>query len=75
MACGNSHTLALSDEGKVYAWGANTSGQLATATKSNVFAPEQILQNIGRYYKPVYLQYLKIVFIVEGFFFFTVMIV
>ncbi|XP_073971825.1 RCC1 and BTB domain-containing protein 1-like isoform X1 [Rhodnius prolixus] len=48
VACGNSHTLALSDEGKVYAWGANTSGQLATATKSNVFAPEQILQNIGR---------------------------
>ncbi|BES95734.1 Hypothetical protein chromosome condensation (RCC1) and BTB (POZ) domain containing protein [Nesidiocoris tenuis] len=48
VVCGNAHTLALSDEGKVYAWGANTYGQLSMPTKTNVPQPEQILQNIGR---------------------------
>ncbi|XP_014258903.1 RCC1 and BTB domain-containing protein 1-like isoform X2 [Cimex lectularius] len=48
IVCGNSHTLALSDEGKVYAWGANTYGQLASNSKNNVLTPEQIPENIGR---------------------------
>jgi len=48
VVCGFSHTLALSDEGKVYAWGANAYGQLTTPTKANVFSPERILEDIGR---------------------------
>ncbi|KAL6424477.1 hypothetical protein ACFW04_009910 [Cataglyphis niger] len=28
VACGNKHTLALTDKGKIYAWGYNTNGQI-----------------------------------------------
>lgn len=48
VVCGCSHTLALSDEGKVYAWGANSFGQLACLNRTNFFSPEQILEDIGR---------------------------
>ena len=30
VACGNSHTLALTSEGQVYSWGNNSDGQLGT---------------------------------------------
>lgn len=35
IVCGYNHTLALSDEGKLYAWGANAYGQLGTGNKAN----------------------------------------
>ena len=30
VVCGYAHTLAVSDEGALYAWGANSYGQLGT---------------------------------------------
>ncbi|KAL1140940.1 hypothetical protein AAG570_000868 [Ranatra chinensis] len=49
VVCGLSHTLALSDEGKVYGWGSSSYGQLAMPIRNNnVFTPEQIVDSIGR---------------------------
>uniref|UniRef100_A0A8C6URZ7 Regulator of chromosome condensation (RCC1) and BTB (POZ) domain containing protein 2 n=2 Tax=Neogobius melanostomus TaxID=47308 RepID=A0A8C6URZ7_9GOBI len=42
VACGYAHTLALTDEGLVYAWGANSYGQLGTGNKSNQAVPTLI---------------------------------
>lgn len=42
VACGYAHTLALTDEGQVYAWGANSYGQLGTGNKSNQALPTLI---------------------------------
>lgn len=42
VACGYAHTLALTDEGFVYAWGANSYGQLGTGNKSNQSLPTLI---------------------------------
>ncbi|XP_062328674.1 RCC1 and BTB domain-containing protein 2 isoform X2 [Osmerus eperlanus] len=42
VACGYAHTLALTDEGLVYAWGANSYGQLGTGNKSNQSLPTLI---------------------------------
>ncbi|XP_018620658.1 RCC1 and BTB domain-containing protein 2 isoform X2 [Scleropages formosus] len=42
VACGYAHTLALTDEGLVYAWGANSYGQLGTGNKSNQAWPTLI---------------------------------
>ncbi|KAI5099056.1 RCC1 and BTB domain-containing protein 2 isoform X1 [Silurus meridionalis] len=42
VACGYAHTLALTDEGFVYAWGANAYGQLGTGNKSNQALPTLI---------------------------------
>ncbi|KAM9733740.1 RCC1 and BTB domain-containing protein 2 isoform 1-T1 [Menidia menidia] len=42
VACGYAHTLALTDEGFVYAWGANSYGQLGTGNKSNQAVPTPI---------------------------------
>uniref|UniRef100_A0A665UKG8 RCC1 and BTB domain-containing protein 2-like n=1 Tax=Echeneis naucrates TaxID=173247 RepID=A0A665UKG8_ECHNA len=42
VACGYAHTLALTDEGLIYAWGANSYGQLGTGNKSNQALPTQI---------------------------------
>lgn len=35
IVCGYNHTLALSDQGKLYSWGANAYGQLGTGNKAN----------------------------------------
>ncbi|XP_076159819.1 RCC1 and BTB domain-containing protein 1 isoform X2 [Alosa pseudoharengus] len=43
IASGYAHTLALTDEGLLYAWGANTYGQLGTGNKSNQLSPVQIM--------------------------------
>uniref|UniRef100_A0A8C2J4L7 Regulator of chromosome condensation (RCC1) and BTB (POZ) domain containing protein 1 n=2 Tax=Cyprinus carpio TaxID=7962 RepID=A0A8C2J4L7_CYPCA len=43
IASGYSHSLALTDEGLLYAWGANTYGQLGTGNKSNQLSPIQVM--------------------------------
>lgn len=43
IVCGYAHTLALTDEGLLYAWGANTYGQLGTGSKNNLLSPTQIM--------------------------------
>ncbi|KAM6141107.1 LOW QUALITY PROTEIN: RCC1 and BTB domain-containing protein 1 [Pterocles gutturalis] len=48
IACGYAHTLALTDEGLLYAWGANTYGQLGTGNKGNQLSPVQILMEKER---------------------------
>ncbi|KAG7253100.1 hypothetical protein CRUP_028772, partial [Coryphaenoides rupestris] len=43
IVCGYAHCLALTDEGALYAWGANTCGQLGTGNKSNHHSPVQVM--------------------------------
>ncbi|NP_001080313.1 regulator of chromosome condensation (RCC1) and BTB (POZ) domain containing protein 2 S homeolog isoform X1 [Xenopus laevis] len=43
VVCGYAHTLALTDEGVMYAWGANSYGQLGTGNKSNQSYPVQVI--------------------------------
>ncbi|XP_035479166.1 RCC1 and BTB domain-containing protein 1 [Scophthalmus maximus] len=43
IVSGYSHSLALTDEGLLYAWGANSYGQLGTGSKSNHQSPVQIM--------------------------------
>ena len=42
VACGYSHTLALTDEGSIYTWGANRYGQLGAGNKSSQSQPSVI---------------------------------
>uniref|UniRef100_A0A3B5K3X4 RCC1 and BTB domain containing protein 2 n=2 Tax=Takifugu rubripes TaxID=31033 RepID=A0A3B5K3X4_TAKRU len=42
VACGYAHTIALTDEGFVYSWGANSYGQLGTGNKCNQAVPTLI---------------------------------
>ena len=44
---GLSHTLALTSEGKVYAWGNNTVGQLGTNSQFGDFAPVAVFTDTG----------------------------
>nr|BDV49870.1 MAG: RCBTB1-like protein [Metapenaeopsis lamellata majanivirus] len=48
IACGHSHTLALSNEGNLYAWGSNICGQLGTGYITDQCSPVRAAQNIGR---------------------------
>ncbi|CAG0901286.1 unnamed protein product [Darwinula stevensoni] len=48
VVCGYAHTLALSDEGVLYGWGANSYGQLGIGNKSNPSVPTRIAPEIGR---------------------------
>lgn len=43
--CGYAHTLALSDEGTLYSWGANSYGQLGTGNKANQVSPSKVTIN------------------------------
>ena len=40
--------MALSDEGDLYAWGANSYGQLGTGNKANMVTPLRVAADIGR---------------------------
>ena len=51
VVCGYAHTLAVSDEGQLFAWGANSYGQLGTGNKANVTTPQAIGTDIGRLVK------------------------
>uniref|UniRef100_A0A4W3H429 RCC1 and BTB domain containing protein 2 n=2 Tax=Callorhinchus milii TaxID=7868 RepID=A0A4W3H429_CALMI len=42
IVCGYAHTLALTDEGMLYSWGANAYGQLGIGIKSNQSCPVQV---------------------------------
>ena len=48
VVCGYAHTLALTDEGLLYAWGANSYGQLGIGNKSNCSTPMRAAEDIGR---------------------------
>ncbi|KAG2457171.1 RCBT1 protein, partial [Polypterus senegalus] len=43
IASGYAHSLALTDEGLLYVWGANTYGQLGTGNKVNQLSPVHIM--------------------------------
>ncbi|XP_063743420.1 RCC1 and BTB domain-containing protein 1-like isoform X4 [Eleginops maclovinus] len=43
IVSGYAHSLALTDEGLLYAWGSNTYGQLGTGNKSNQLSPLLIM--------------------------------
>ena len=42
VVCGYAHTMALSDEGALYTWGANSYGQLGTGNKANACVPAKV---------------------------------
>ncbi|XP_037292041.2 RCC1 and BTB domain-containing protein 1-like isoform X1 [Rhipicephalus microplus] len=48
VVCGYAHTMALSDEGVLYTWGANSYGQLGTGNKANQVSPFKMPNDIGR---------------------------
>jgi len=48
VLCGYAHTMAVSDEGTLYAWGANSYGQLGTGNKANSCTPTRVGQELGR---------------------------
>lgn len=54
IVCGYAHTLALSDEGELYSWGANSYGQLGTGNKANLVAPCRVSADGERYALFVY---------------------
>ncbi|KOC62519.1 RCC1 and BTB domain-containing protein 1 [Habropoda laboriosa] len=43
IACGNHHSLALTDDGEVYAWGANNCGQAGSSICTNQNGPLNVL--------------------------------
>lgn len=47
MAAGFGHTLALNEQGEVYAWGRNNAGQVGNGKSANVYTPYKLpLSNI-----------------------------
>ncbi|XP_013411436.1 RCC1 and BTB domain-containing protein 1 [Lingula anatina] len=49
ITCGYAHSLALSDEGTLWAWGANSYGQLGTGNKANMVTPAKVATDKGRF--------------------------
>ena len=49
IACGHSHTLAVTDDGKLYTWGYNSYGQLGNGSKNLSQTPVVIGDEIGTY--------------------------
>jgi len=49
IVCGYAHSLALSDAGCLYAWGANSYGQLGTGNKAHLVTPTKIGLDKGRF--------------------------
>ncbi|KXJ15070.1 RCC1 and BTB domain-containing protein 1 [Exaiptasia diaphana] len=48
IMCGYAHSLALSDSGCLYSWGANSYGQLGTGNKTHLVTPNKIASDKGR---------------------------
>ncbi|XP_033122621.1 RCC1 and BTB domain-containing protein 1-like isoform X2 [Anneissia japonica] len=49
IVCGYAHALALSDTGVLFAWGANSYGQLGIGNKANLATATPIASDIGRF--------------------------
>lgn len=49
VVCGYAHTMALSDVGALYVWGANSYGQLGNGNRSTVTSPVHVASEIGRF--------------------------
>ena len=49
ISCGEAHSLALSNEGKVYSWGFGSNGQLGLGFCEDSFEPGEGLKNSMRY--------------------------
>ncbi|XP_041357060.1 RCC1 and BTB domain-containing protein 1-like [Gigantopelta aegis] len=49
VVCGYAHTMALTDEGVLYSWGANSYGQLGTSSKANQVYPTKVDFNSDRF--------------------------
>ena len=49
ISCGEAHSLALSDDGKVYSWGFGSNGQLGLGFCEDSFEPGEGLKNSMRY--------------------------
>ena len=49
IACGNAHTLVVTDSGKLYTWGYNNYGQLGNGSKNLSQTPVLIGDEIGKY--------------------------
>ena len=47
LAAGSSHSLALKDDGTIWAWGANESGQLGDGTNANTTQPVKVANLSG----------------------------
>ena len=47
IACGTSHTLVVTDNGKLYTWGYNNYGQLGNGNKNLSQTPVHIGEGIG----------------------------
>ena len=48
VVCGYAHTLVLTDNGSMFAWGSNSYGQLGTGNKANFSSPTLVLHQFGR---------------------------
>ncbi|KYN05211.1 RCC1 and BTB domain-containing protein 1 [Cyphomyrmex costatus] len=48
VACGDTHTLALTDEGNLYAWGENESGQLGNNCLKHSNEPVLVAHKMGK---------------------------
>lgn len=47
VACGSYHTLVLTDDGEVFAWGQNGCGQIGSGSTANQSVPRKVTQVIG----------------------------
>lgn len=59
--CGFAHCLALTDQGELYAWGANSYGQLGTGYKTHHLSPVIVAPELGKY---VFFQFWEQVFLI-----------
>ncbi|XP_018392810.1 PREDICTED: RCC1 and BTB domain-containing protein 1-like [Cyphomyrmex costatus] len=48
VACGNQHTLALTDKGNLYVWGGNHYGQLGIGNQRDSYEPVLVKHRMGR---------------------------
>ncbi|XP_047668106.1 probable E3 ubiquitin-protein ligase HERC3 isoform X2 [Tachysurus fulvidraco] len=46
VACGNYHSIALTEDGQLFTWGQNSRGQLGLGNKSPSFHPPQLLESL-----------------------------
>ncbi|XP_014471626.1 PREDICTED: RCC1 and BTB domain-containing protein 1-like isoform X3 [Dinoponera quadriceps] len=47
IACGNHHSLALTEDGEVYAWGQNNCGQVGSGISTNQGSPRLVNSNLA----------------------------